>query len=58
MSLLYKFYYTRYYLYKEDYIDSLVEQQRNQPAPQAIDRRQRKLLEEILIVVVLLISVF
>jgi hypothetical protein len=31
MSLLYKHYYTKYYLYTVDYIDSLVEQQRNIP---------------------------
>jgi hypothetical protein len=37
MSLLYKHYYTGYCLYTEDYIDSLVEQQRNTPVPQAID---------------------
>jgi hypothetical protein len=33
MSLLYKHYYTKYYLYTEDYIDSLVEQQRSTPIP-------------------------
>jgi hypothetical protein len=37
MSLLYKLYYTKYCLYIEDYINSLVEQQRNKPTPQAID---------------------
>jgi hypothetical protein len=47
-----------YYLYMEDYINSLVEQQQNNPTPQAIDRGQRKLLEEIFIVVVPLISIF
>jgi hypothetical protein len=52
MSLLYKYYYMRYYLYIEDYIDSLVEQQWNTPIPQEIDRGQRKLLEEIFIIVV------
>jgi hypothetical protein len=31
MSLVYKYYYTRYYLYTEDYINSLVEQQWNTP---------------------------
>jgi hypothetical protein len=58
MSLLYKLYYTRYCLYTEDYIDSLIEQQRNNLTPQAIDRGQHKLLEEIFIVAVSLISVF
>jgi hypothetical protein len=38
MSLLYKHYYMRYCLYIEDYIDSLIEQQRNTPIPQAINR--------------------
>jgi hypothetical protein len=33
MSLLYEHYYTKYYLYTEDYIDSLIEQQRNTPIP-------------------------
>jgi hypothetical protein len=33
MSSLYKHYYTGYYLYTEDYIDSLIEQQRNTPIP-------------------------
>jgi hypothetical protein len=33
MSLLYKHYYTKYYLYTEDYIDSLVEQQWSTPIP-------------------------
>jgi hypothetical protein len=33
MSLLYNLYYTRYCLYMEDYIDSLIEQQRNNPTP-------------------------
>jgi hypothetical protein len=51
MSLLYKHYYMGYYLYTEDYIDSLIEQQRNAPIPQATDRGQRKLLEEIFIIV-------
>jgi hypothetical protein len=37
MSLLNKYYYTRYCLYTEDYIDSLLEQQQNTPIPQAID---------------------
>jgi hypothetical protein len=58
MSLLYKHYYMGYYLYTEDYIDSLVEQQWNTPIPQAIDRGQCKLLEEIFIVVVHLIFSF
>jgi hypothetical protein len=52
------FYYKEYCLYTEDYIDSLIEQQQNNPTPQAIDRGQRKLLEEIFIIVVPLISVF
>jgi hypothetical protein len=42
----------------EDYINSLIEQQQNNPTPQAIDQGQRKLLEEIFIIVVPLISVF
>jgi hypothetical protein len=58
MSLLYKLYHMGYYLYTEDYIDSLVEQQQNNPTPQAIDRGQSKLLEEIFIIVVPLISAF
>jgi hypothetical protein len=58
ISLLYKHYYMRYCLYTEDYINSLIEQQRNTPIPQAIDRGQHKLLEEILIVVVHLIFSF
>jgi hypothetical protein len=58
MSLLYKYYYTKYYLYTEDYIDSLVKQQRNTPIPQTIDQGQRKLLEEIFIIVVYLIFSF
>jgi hypothetical protein len=58
MSLLYKHYYTKYCLYTEDYIDSLVEQQQNTPIPQAIDQGQRKLLEEIFIIVVHLIFSF
>jgi hypothetical protein len=33
ISLLYKLYYMKYYLYTEDYIDSLVEQQRSTPIP-------------------------
>jgi hypothetical protein len=33
MSLLYKHYYRKYSLYTEDYIDSLIEQQRNTPIP-------------------------
>jgi hypothetical protein len=52
------FYYKGYYLYTEDYIDSLIEQQRSNPTSQSIDRGQLKLLEEIFIVVVPLISVF
>jgi hypothetical protein len=52
MSLLNKHYYMRYCLYTEDYIDSLIEQQRNTPIPHAIDRGQHKLLEEIFIIVV------
>jgi hypothetical protein len=58
MSLLYKHSYMRYCLYIEGYIDSLVEQQQNTPIPQAIDRGQRKLLEEIFIIVVHLIFSF
>jgi hypothetical protein len=58
MSLLNKYYYTRYYLYTEDYIDSLIEQQRNTPIPQAIDRGQRTPLEEVFIIVVHLIFSF
>jgi hypothetical protein len=52
------FYYTGYCLYREDYIDSLIEQQQNNPTPQAIDLGQHKLIEEIFIVVVPLIPVF
>jgi hypothetical protein len=55
MYFLYKHYYTGYCLYPEDYIYSLVEQQWNTPIPQAIDRGQHKLLEEIFIIVVHLI---
>jgi hypothetical protein len=58
MSLLYKHYYTGYCLYIEDYIDSLIEQQRNTPIPQAIDQGQCKLLEGIFIIVVHLIFSF
>jgi hypothetical protein len=58
MSLLYELYYTRYCLHTEDYINSLVEQQRNNPTTQAINRGQRKLLEEIFIIVVPFIYVF
>jgi hypothetical protein len=58
MSLFYKHYYTKFCLYTEDYIDSLVKQQGNTPIPLAIDRGQRKLLEEIFIVVVHLIFSF
>jgi hypothetical protein len=58
MTLLYKLYYTTYYLYTEDYINSLVKQQRDNPTPQAIDQGQRKLTEEIFIIVVHLISSF
>jgi hypothetical protein len=47
-----------YCLYTEHYIDYLVEQERNNPTPRAIDRGQRKLLEEIFIIVVPLIFVF
>ncbi len=50
MPLLYKHYYMGYCLFTEDYIDSLIEQQRNIPIPQEIDRGQRKLLEEIFII--------
>jgi hypothetical protein len=48
----------RYCLYIEDYIDSLVEQQRNTPIPQAIDQGQHKLLQGIFIVVIHLIFSF
>jgi hypothetical protein len=58
MSLLYKYYYTRYCFYIEDYIDSLIEQQRNTPIPTGNRLGQRKLLEEIFIVVVHLIFSF
>jgi hypothetical protein len=58
MYLLYKHYYKRYCLYTEDYINSLIEQQWNTPTPQAIDWGQRKLLDEIFIVVVHLIFSF
>jgi hypothetical protein len=58
MSFLYKHYYMGYCLYTEDYIDSFVEQQRNTPIPQAINRGQRKLQEEIFTVVVHLIFSF
>jgi hypothetical protein len=58
ISLLYKHYYMRYCLYTEDYINSLIEQQRNTPIPQAIDWGQHKLLEEIFIVVIQLIFSF
>jgi hypothetical protein len=58
ISLLCKHYYMRYCLYREDYIDSLIEHQRNTPIPQAIDQGQCKLLEEIFIVVVHLIFSF
>jgi hypothetical protein len=58
MSLLYKHYYTRYCLYTEDYIDSLIEQQRNTPIPQEIYWGQRTPLEEVFIIVVHLIFSF
>jgi hypothetical protein len=58
MSLLYKFYYTEYCLYTEDYINSLTEKLRNNPTQQAINRGQHKLLEEIFIVEDHLISSF
>jgi type III secretory pathway component EscU len=58
MSLLYKYYYRKYCLYTEDYIDSLIEQQWNTPIQQAINRVQCKLLEEIFIIVVHLIFSF
>jgi hypothetical protein len=58
MYLLYKHYYMKYYLYTEDYIDSLVEQQQNTPIPQAINWGQRKLLDKIFIIVVHLIFSF
>jgi hypothetical protein len=45
----------RYCLYTEDYIDSLIEQQRNTPITQAIDWGQRTPLEEVFIIVVHLI---
>jgi hypothetical protein len=53
MSLLYE-----YCLYKEDYIDSLIEQHQNTPTPQAINRGQRSPLEEVFIKEVHLISIF
>jgi hypothetical protein len=55
------FYYINFYynyLYLEDYINSLIEQQQSNLTPQSIDWGQLKLLEEIFIVVVPLISVF
>jgi hypothetical protein len=52
MSLLYKHYYTGYCLYTEDYIDSLIEQQWNTPIPQAIDRWQCEIQEDIFTIVV------
>jgi hypothetical protein len=58
MFLLYKHYYMGYCPYTEDYIDSLVEQQRNTPIAQVIDWGQHKLLEEIFIIVVYLIFTF
>jgi hypothetical protein len=58
LSLLYKHYYTGYHVYTVDYIDSLIEQQRSTPIPEAIDHGQRKLLEEIFTIVVHLISSF
>jgi hypothetical protein len=58
MSLLYKLYYTESCLYTEDYIDSLVEQQQNNPTHRQSAGGQRKPLEEIFIVVVHLIFVF
>jgi hypothetical protein len=42
----------------ENYINSLIEQQQSNLTPQSIDWGQLKLLEEIFIVVVPLISVF
>jgi hypothetical protein len=47
-----------YCLSTKDYIEYLIEQQRNIPIPQEIDRGQRKLLEEIFIIVVHLIFSF
>jgi hypothetical protein len=58
MYLLYKHYYMRYCLYTEDYIDSLIEQQRNIPIPTGNRPGQHKLLEEIFIIVVHLIFSF
>jgi hypothetical protein len=58
MSLLYKFYYMEYCLYRQDYIDSLVEQQRNTPTSQAIDQGQHTPLEEFIIIEVHRISSF
>jgi hypothetical protein len=52
MSLLYKYYYMRYCLYVEDYINSLIKQQQNTPIPTGNRLGQHKLLEEIFIVVV------
>jgi hypothetical protein len=58
MSLPYKFYYIEYCLYRQDYIDSLVEQQRNTPTPRAIDQGQHTPLEEFIIIEVHHISSF
>jgi hypothetical protein len=48
----------RYCLYIDDYSDFLVGLLWNTPIPQAIDWGQCKLLEEIFIIVVHLISIF
>jgi hypothetical protein len=58
ISLVYKHYYMGYCLYTEDYIDSLIGQQRNTPIPQAINQGQHKLLKEIFIIIVHLIFSF
>jgi hypothetical protein len=58
MPLLYKLSYTEYCLYTEDYIDCLVEQQRNNPTPQAINWGHHTPLEEVFIIKVHLIFSF
>jgi hypothetical protein len=47
-----------YCLYREDYINSLVEQQWKTPTLQAIDRGQHMPLQEVFIIEVYLISSF
>jgi hypothetical protein len=58
MPLLYKNYYMGYCLYTEDYIDSLIEQERNTPNPTGNRPGQRKILKEIFIIVIDLIFSF